>query len=510
MKKLHPYDTWRVAGASITVLLLLIFFLYQGSILYLVEKWNQLEDGDYGHGYLVLLISGYLIFYNRRRLIALTPCPEYRAMLAIIVAGMVWMVAALVDIEILQVVGLLLMVLSVVWTLLGTKVTQILAFPVLYIGFAIPIWFPLAPLLQELTADIVFWAIRLIEMPALRIENMIVLPAGKLSIEEACAGMSYLLTALTLGALYGYLNYVRFSARLMILLVSSVAAILANLLRVFIVVYLAYISDMQHPLVSDHVMLGWYLFGAVVMVLLVIDTLLHRARLHNSNEEPEMVVYKQGPCSKVKSQFVAIVLMVVLLVSTGPAIIFWINSQAQSGDYPLQIKLSFNAGEWSIMDGIEDDWQPHYEGAIGHKIAFQDKSNRKINMYLGMYPVQAQGKELISDLNRISDSEIWHGRYQKAQIYNTGGRQVFEQLLEKNDGSQRLVWYWYHVGGQDTVNKYHAKALQVVGLFNGKRQASLVAIAAKLDGEPEYTREMLGQFAAEIEPSLIRVIDGNE
>jgi len=50
----------------------------------------------------------------------------------------------------------------------------------------------------------------------------------------------------------------------------------------------------------------------------------------------------------------------------------------------------------------------------------------------------------------------------------------------------------------------------VLGLFNGKQQASIVAIAAKLDGEPEYTREMLGQFAAEVEPSLIRVIDNNK
>ena len=60
------------------------------------------------------------------------------------------------------------------------------------------------------------------------------------------------------------------------------------------------------------------------------------------------------------------------------------------------------------------------------------------------------------------------------------------------------------------MNKYHAKALQVLGLVNGKRQASVVAIAARLDGEPEYTRELLGRFAAEMGPSLIRVIDDNK
>ena len=96
MSSLQPRDAWRTAVVSITVMLVLTFVLYQQTIVYLLGKWNQLEIGEYGHGYLVLAISAYLIFYNRRRLAAMTPCPEYRAVLAIIVASMLWMIAALV------------------------------------------------------------------------------------------------------------------------------------------------------------------------------------------------------------------------------------------------------------------------------------------------------------------------------------------------------------------------------------------------------------------------------
>ena len=500
-------ETWRIAGVAIAALLLLTFVLYQQTILYLSGKWNELEIGEYGHGYLVLLISAYLIFYNRRRLETLTPCPEYRAILAVLAASMLWMVAVLVDIAMLQTVGVLLLVLSIVWAILGTRVMQVLVFPVLYIGFAIPVWFPLSPLLQDLTADVVFWVIRLLEMPALRIENMIVLPAGNLSIEEACSGLRYLLAALTLGTLFAYLNYVTFPARLIVVLVSAGAAVLANILRVFIVVYLGYATDMQHPLISDHLTFGWYLFGGVILVLLVIDRLLHRVRLHSSNKAPDTVVYKQAPCNKFKIQFTVIVLAGVLLVSTGPAIVFWKNNQSQSARYSGQIKLPLNTGEWSVIDGDEDDWVPQYQGAIDHKLVFQNKYNREINLYLGMYPVQTQGKELIYYSNSISDDKVWHARYQRAKQYDTGRQQVLEQVLEKDDGEQRLVWYWYHVAGQDTVNKYYAKALQALGLINGKPQASIVAIAAKLDDEPEYTREILGQFAVQMGPLLISVID---
>ena len=161
------------------------------------------------------------------------------------------------------------------------------------------------------------------------------------------------------------------------------------------------------------------------------------------------------------------------------------------------------------MDTDEDDWTPQYRGAIAHQRVFHDKNNREIHLYLGMYPTQRQGEELINDLNKISDEINWHIRHQRATLYNAGEQEMLEQLLEKNDGSRRFVWYWNRVAGQDTVNKYQAKALQVLGLMKkGIQQASIVAIAAKMDEEPVKTRKILGQFVKEMGSSINSVIDG--
>ena len=512
---LLPRDAWRIAGFSIISLLVLTFVLYQQTVLYLIGIWNQLEIGNYGHGYLVLAISGYLIFDNRRRLLNLTPCPEYRAIVAVVFAAMLWMVAALVDIAVLQTVALLLLVLSIVWVLLGTRVTRLLVFPVLFIGFAIPIWFPLSPILQDLTADAVFWIIRIIEIPALRVDNMIVVPAGKFSIEEACSGLRYFLAALTLGMLYAYLNYVTFRSRLVVVLVSVGAAMLANVLRVFIVVYLGYTTDMQHPFVHDHLALGWYLFGGLIIVLLVIDTWLQRTRQHDANGTlavAETTALKPGPCNKSKSQFFALILASAVFISVGPGIIFWISTQSRPDSYLVPVRLPLSSGEWSAMDDIEDDWSPQYHGAIDHKVVFHDKNNHEVHLYLGVYATQRQGEELINDLNKISDIKIWHIRYQRAKLYNIDGQQqqVLEQLLEKDDGMQRLVWYWYHVAEQDTVNKYEAKALQVLGLLKGKRQAAVVAVATKLDDDPEHARKILTRFVKDMAASIGDVIDDTQ
>ncbi len=507
MSTVSSRDAWRASGILLVALLLLTFFLYQQPVLYLIGKWNELGEGEYGHGYLVLLISAYMIFYNRQRLVVLVPCPEYKAIVAVALASILWMMASLVDIEMLQPVGLLLLVLSIVWASLGIGVTRVLAFPVLYIGFAIPVWAPLAPILQELTADAVFWMVRVIEVPALRIENMIVLPSGKLSIEEACAGLRYLMAALALGAFFAYLNYITFYSRLIVVLVAAGAAVLANIVRVFIIVYFAYTTDMQHPLLNDHVNLGWYLFGGLIVFLLFFEGVLHRKYAPDSHRRLDSVEREQPLCDKGKWQYITFILIAVMFISAAPIIVFLINKQSQSDTALVQMAVPLQVGEWVRKDAVKDDWMPQYRGAIVHKMTYSDENNRPVHLYFGIYPKQSQGEELINDLNRISDDKVWHIGPQRAKQYNAGGQLVLEQLLEKGDGTQRLVWYWYHVAGQDTVNKYQAKALQVLGFLNGKRQASVVAIAARLDDEPDRTREILGQFIEEAGPSLIRVLD---
>lgn len=81
-------QAWHFVGPSVVVLLLLTLVLYQHTVLYLTGLWNQLDVGEYAHGYLVLAISGYLIFNNRRALFALQPRPAYWAIPGVVAASM--------------------------------------------------------------------------------------------------------------------------------------------------------------------------------------------------------------------------------------------------------------------------------------------------------------------------------------------------------------------------------------------------------------------------------------
>jgi exosortase A len=494
-----PYG-WRIAGFSVSILLLLMLLMYHETVLYLVGLWNQLKIGEYGHGYLILAISGYLILLKRRDLSPLTPCPSYPALLVVLAASLLWMLAVLVP----------LLMLAIVWTVFGNQVTRKLLLPILFISFAIPIWYPLAPLLQDLSADVVFRIIRMLGIPAFRQDNEIVLPAGTLSITEACSGLRYLLPGLALGVLYGYLNYTTFRARFVVVLISASAAVLVNIVRVIIVVYLGYVTDMQHPFVEDHLTLGWYLFGGMVVILLAVDVLLHR---HYQPPEPGNAEGRKftpsANCGKGTMQHMAILVAGAVLLSAGPAVAYWVNHQPFAENTQSELELPSGAGGWKGPANSDNDWMPEYQGAITRKQAYQ-KGDKRIDLYIGYYLVQKQGEELINELNRISNQDIWYSRNPKGRLRQASDRVVLEQLLEREGGEQRLVWYWYRVAGRYTVNPYQAKALQVLGLVTGKPQASVVAVAIDPGDDTDHARKVLGEFVSTMKTPLAKLTEHNQ
>ena len=508
MNQAPPRPGWHTAGLSVAVLLLLSLGLYRETSLFLVRLWNQWEIGEYAHGYLVLAIGLYLVYRKRETLASLTPCPSLMALFAVAASSLLWLAATVVDVLMVQSAALLLLIMSVIWAALGNQVARQLLLPVFFIGFALPVWSPLSSFLQELTADVVFWITRGFSVPALRQEHLIILPRGQLSIEEACSGLRYLLAALTLGTLYAYLNYQRFWSRVLVVVIAALAAILANIVRVFIVVYLAYATDMQHPLVKDHLSLGWFLFGGLVFVLLVLDVRLSRQSGgpdpgdRTGDKETAAVICRYGHFQRV-----LVLATTIGLIASGPAIAWWAHRQA---DVPQEIilELPAGAGGWSGPEITEDRWMPVYHGAITETRAYR-KHGRELYLYVGHYPVQSQGRELINALNRISHQKIWRPVYPHGRVTKAGDQGVLEQLLESASGRQRLVWYRYRVAGWYTTNKYVAKGLQVLGLVTGRPQASVIAVSAGIEDDASETRKLLREFMSVMGQPLTRLVDGD-
>lgn len=498
-----------IAFTVVVTLLLLTLVLYQQTVIYLNDIWSEISIGEYAHGYLVVAISIFLIFSNRKKLKNIVPCPVYTVTPLLFLSVLLWLAAVLVDVEVVQTVGLLFIIFTLVWSILGHAFMKQLAFPILFISFAIPIWFPLSPLLQDMTADVVFWVARLINVPAYREESMIFVPSGAFSIEEACSGLRYLLAALTLGSLYAYMNYVSLRARVAVVIVAAATAILANFIRVFIVVYLGYTTEMQHPWVKDHLMLGWYLFGGMIAVLLFLDARFYKNTAVAATDLKPEVVHpasdKSIRCRADGVRYFYVSVLCLIILSIGPAVIYQQNTQ-QSSVHTISLVLPGSAKGWSEPLPDSDDWLPQYHGALQMKSVHQVRGN-DVSIFIAYYPRQKQGEEVINDLNRISNKKIWKTSYSRPRVLqmdnqSTDGQYALEQLIENSQNQKRLVWYWYNIGGRVTINKYEAKVMQLTGLITGQPQAYLTAVSVVIKGDVKQTRKVLGEIVADMQKSL--------
>ena len=492
---------WRYASLALAGLLLLVLVSYHETVANILAKWNQFQQGEFAHGYLVLAISLYLVFIKRKTLAALRPCENALALIAVATGSLLWLVATVVDVQMVQDFALLLLVMFVIWTVTGSRIARQLLLPVLFLVFAISVWSPLASLLQELTADLVFWMTRAAGVPAMRQDHMIVLPAGRLSIDEACSGLRYLLAALTLGVLYAYLNFRNVWARILVVVIAVVAAVASNIIRVFIVVYLAYSSDMQHPWVSDHLAFGWWLFGGVLIMLMVIDIALSRRKGGRPDIIPAAFASDAGQtCVHSGLYRVGVLLLAAALVVSGPVVASLLERQAGTAA-TVRIELPVGTQGWSGPVATEDSWTPRFHGAVSNKQAYR-KQGHTVLLYVGSYSVQRQGSELISDLNSIADPSQWRLKYAHGRPIMNGDQKVLEQRMISTAGQQRLVWYWYRVARMPTTNRYMAKLLQVYGLLIGRPEASLIAVATDIEGDVQDARQQLKDFIVAFDRSL--------
>jgi len=509
MSSVQPRPQWILARTAFALSIVLVLVLYQQTVLYLARLWNQFETGEYGHGYLVLAVSAYLIYRNRCELARYEPCPSLRALPVLIASTLLWLIAVLVDVNVIQALGLLLVILATTWMMLGDKAIKVLVFPILFIGFAIPIWFPLAPILQDITADTVFWFIRLIGVPAARQENLIILPAGTMLVEEACSGLRYLLAALTLGSFYAYLNYKNFGARLAVIFMSVVTAILANIVRVFIIVLLGYSTDMQHPLVRDHLMLGWYLFGGLVILMLFVDTLINRYS-HRKNERDEVNETLDGSdgahmerCSASTRKYVLVLVSGFLVLSIGPAVAYSLENLPSRDIVRMDIVLSEHSSGWvKNQKGYDGDWAPVYHGATETIEVYYGVAD-KVTVYAGCYSSQKQGQELINVLNQIYNQKVWRPVYPRVQVTDQGDDRVLELLLEAKDGRRKLVRYWYRLGDRNVISAYKAKVFQLLSLASNNHEACVIAAAVDVEQGINVAQNRLSEFVLVTRPTVV-------
>src|SRR5579863_3920795 len=224
----------RLSWLAVAWLGALLLISYAPVLWRLVRQWDA--DPDMGHGFFVPVVAGFIVWQNRRELLALTPSPNWWGLVVVLYGALQLYIATLGAELFLARTAFVISIIGMVLLLGGTAYIRLLAFPLFLLFFMIPIptvvynsiTFPLQILASRVSTD----ALNLMQIPVLREGNVLELAQQKLSVVEACSGIRSLLSLTFLSLVYGYFFEKRMWMRVLLFLATIPIAIVANASRV--------------------------------------------------------------------------------------------------------------------------------------------------------------------------------------------------------------------------------------------------------------------------------------
>ncbi len=157
---------------------------------------------------------------------------------------------------------------AAVLTLLGPRVTALLALPLGFAAFLIPFGDEIIPPLQYLTAEMAIALTHMVGVPA-RIDGIYIhTPAGLFIVAEACAGVQFLIAMVALGVLTCFTSFASWRRRALFMVACVAVPIIANGIRAWATIYLAQFIGAEAAGGFDHIVYGWVFFGLVVALIL--------------------------------------------------------------------------------------------------------------------------------------------------------------------------------------------------------------------------------------------------
>lgn len=254
----------------------LLAWLYGPLTASMVKNWWV--DPNYSHGFLVPLVSAYLLWRQRAQLKAAAAGPNPAGLL-VVGAGLLLLLAGQLGNEFflrrLSLIPVLWGLTLLVW---GWPVARRAAFALGYLVLMVPLPYVLydsaAFPLRLLAASLAGGMIRLFGVPVLVEGNVLHLPHVVMDVVDACSGIRSLISLLAAGVILAYLILPRRWLKFVVVLLVLPTAVFTNALRVAVAGLLAERWGEAMLEGAMHDMVGWVVFMAAFGLLWACTALL--------------------------------------------------------------------------------------------------------------------------------------------------------------------------------------------------------------------------------------------
>jgi exosortase A len=448
---------WGLVGvvAAYSVAVSLLFY---DTVASMVSIWLRSET--FAHGFLILPISLWLVWRRRDELAGAVASPQPWVLLLTAAGGLVWLLAHMVDVNVVRQLAFIGILITGLWALLGTALAWRLAFPLAFLFLAVPMGEGLIQPLMDFTADTTAALVRMTGIPIYREGRFLYLPSGTWSVVEGCSGVRYLIASYTLGFVYAYLTYRSFWRRGLFVLASFVVPIAANSLRAFMIVMIGHVSSMKLATGVDHLIYGWVFFGIVMLLMFWIGG------FWSEEERPAAAAAGDAGTTARQARGPAVLLVLGLALAAtalGPVVARGLSAgAADTASAPLAAPAAAAPGWRSTVDPGWA-WAPQQPGADRELTRYYASASGAVGLFLHQYLSVRQGVELVQTVAPYQPGiRTWRVSRQDTLAIPAGRPKPLrvQEAVVVGPGQRLLVWSWYRVDGTYVADNYRAKLLE--------------------------------------------------
>ncbi|MES2353873.1 MAG: exosortase A [Pseudomonadota bacterium] len=484
-------------------LLVWLFGWYWGTAASIESSWSRSET--FQHGYLIVPISAWLIWRRQQWLARIPPAPVFWPVVLLAILGVAWLLADLAQVVVIRQYALVLMVPVIVAIMMGVRFAWALAFPLMFLVFAVPFGDFLIPPMMNFTADFTVTALRITGIPVYREGTHFSLPSGNWSVVEACSGLRYLISTITLGCLYAYLTYRKLKYQLIFIALSVVIPVIANGLRAYMIVMIGHLSSMRLAVGVDHLIYGWVFFGIVIMLLFWVGS------FWREDTDPDPIQDSTQSNVAVAPPLRKLLLTAIIsagVIAVGPTYADRLDSALK---LPVMHLAVPEINGWKKVDQRISSWQPHYLMSRASIHQSFEKDGRTVGLFVGYYNNQTEGMKLISSRNAliVTEEKSWIKLdEQETTVANDNSSIKAHQSLLRGPETKLLALDWFWVKGEHTNSSYVAKLLQAKSrLLHQGDDSAVIILYTRTDDRSDAAQTTLREFAKDGLPVIERALN---
>ena len=358
--------------------------------------------------------------------------------------------------------------------LLGPRVATGLAFPLGYMLFLVPFGDELVPLLQLITARITMALLALSGIPASLEGVFITTPTALFKVAEACSGVKFLIAMAAFAVLAANLCFQAWPRRIVFVGATLVLAVLANGVRAWGTVIIAYYRGIAFASGFDHVFYGWIFFAVVIALVLALGW----RSFDRASDEPQIdaaAIAASPLLARLAQRRIGAGVALAAMLALALGGVAWAGAADRlEARLPARIELPGVEGWHRVEYNPRVQWEPRHGGA-DHRLLgrFADAQGDMVDVSYALYASQGEGHEAGGfGEGALTPESEWD--------WVQPGPALAEAKTDRltAEHSERLCATWFKTGRTITGSNARLKLANMADRLLLRRRATVVLIVS--------------------------------